>query len=99
MYLVYYRNRIGKSKDKCPTAVNTVLDRLWEPETAGSQQKITGISKLNNFSFSPGEVKVWQAFDIGPGKNVRLEGTNGNPYFVRCMLFILSIKKRDLNNF
>lgn len=76
-----------------------VLDRLGEPETAGPQQKITGISKLNNFSFSPGEVKVWQAFDIGPGKNVRLEGTNGNPYFVRCMLFILSIKKRDLNNF
>jgi len=44
-----------------------VLDRLGETEITGPQQKISGISKLNNFRFSPGGVKVWQAFDIGPG--------------------------------
>lgn len=54
-----------------------VLDRLGETEITGPQQKISGISKLNNFRFSPGGVKVWQAFDIGPGKDIRLEETNG----------------------
>ena len=54
-----------------------VLDCLGETEVTGPQQKIAGISKLNNFRFSPGGVKVWQAFDIGPGKDIRLEETNG----------------------
>ena len=54
-----------------------VLDCLGETEVTGPQQKIPGISKLNNFRFSPGGVKVWQAFDIGPRKDIRLEETNG----------------------
>ena len=54
-----------------------VLDSLGETDVTGPQQKIAGISKLNNFRFSPGGVKVWQAFDIGPGKDIRLEETNG----------------------
>ena len=55
-----------------------VIERLRETETLGLQQKIAGISKLNNFSFSAGRVKVWKAFDIGPGKNICVEGTNGD---------------------
>ena len=54
-----------------------VLDSLGETDITGPQQKIAGISKLNNFRFSPGGVKVWQAFDIGPRKDIRLEETNG----------------------
>ena len=54
-----------------------VLDCLGETEVTGLQQKIAGISKLNNLRFSPGGVKVWQAFDIGPGKDIRPEETNG----------------------
>ena len=53
------------------------LDCLGEPETVPSQQKIAGISKLNNFRFYPGGVRVWQAFDIGPGKTISLEEANG----------------------
>jgi len=60
------------------------LERIGEPETVGAQQKITGVSKLNNFNFSSGEMKAWQAFDIGPGKNITLEGTNGN----HCILLV-----------
>ena len=33
---------------------------------SATQQKITGISKLNNFRFYPGGMRVWQVFDIGP---------------------------------
>ena len=54
-----------------------VLDCLWETEVTWPQQKIAGISKLNNFRFSSGGVKVWQAFDIGPGKDIWLEEING----------------------
>ena len=36
-----------------------VLDRLGESERTASRQKITGISKLNNFSFCPGGAKTW----------------------------------------
>ena len=54
-----------------------VLDSLGETDVTGPQQKIAGISKLNNFRFSPGRVKVRQAFDIGPRKDIRLEETNG----------------------
>ncbi|CAH3117617.1 unnamed protein product [Porites lobata] len=54
-----------------------MLDSLGEPETVpATQQKITGISKLNNFRFYPDGMRVWQAFDIGPGKCISLEGTN-----------------------
>ena len=55
-----------------------VLDRLGESaESTTPQQKITGISKLNNFSFCPGRAKMWQAFGIGPGKDINLEAANG----------------------
>ena len=54
-----------------------VLDRLGESESTASQQKITGISKLNNFSFCPGAAKMWQAFGSGPGKDINLEAANG----------------------
>ena len=54
-----------------------VLDRLGESESTAPQQKITGISKLNNFSFCPGGAKMWQAFGIGPGKDINLEAANG----------------------
>lgn len=54
-----------------------VLDRLGESESTAPRQKITGISKLNNFSFCPGGVKMWQAFGIGPGKDINLEAGNG----------------------
>ena len=60
------------------------LERIGEPETVGAQQKITGVSKLNNFNFSSGEMKAWQAFGIGPGKNITLEGIKGN----RCILLV-----------
>ena len=56
------------------------LDFLGEHENPGLRQKIPGISKLNNFKFCDGGVQVWQAYDIGPGKNLRLEGTDGKPY-------------------
>ena len=56
------------------------LDFLGEHENSGLRQKIPGISKLNNFKFCDGGVQVWQAYDIGPGKNLRLEGTDGKPY-------------------
>ena len=55
----------------------TVLDPLGESESTAPQQKITGISKLNNFSFCPRGAKMWQAFGIGPGKNINLEAANG----------------------
>ena len=56
-------------------------------KTVGAQQKITGVSKLNNFNFSSGEMKAWQAFDIGPGKNITLEGTNRN----HCILLVSDV--------
>ena len=67
-----------------------MLDSLGEPETVpATQQKITGISKLNNFRFYPGGMRVWQAFDIGPGKCISLEGTNGRPYVIFSMQFLV----------
>ena len=57
-----------------------VLDYLGEREAPGPQ-RITGISKLNNFRYFVGGVRVWQAFDIGPGKEIHLEGTNGESGF------------------
>lgn len=56
-----------------------LLDHLGEHETGGvaAKQKITGISKLNNFSFSPEGAKAWRAFQIGPGKEILLEETSG----------------------
>ena len=47
-----------------------VLDYLGEREAPGPLQRITGIGKLNNFRYFVGGVRVWQAFDIGPGKEI-----------------------------
>ena len=58
-----------------------VLDYLGEREAPGPLQRITGISKLNNFRYFVGGVRVWQAFNIGPGKEIHLEGTNGESGF------------------
>ena len=55
-----------------------VIECLGETETLGLQQKIAGISKLDNFTFFARRVKVWQAFDVGPGKNICVEGRNGD---------------------
>ena len=67
-----------------------MLDSLGEPKPVHpTQQKITGISKLNNFRFYPGGMRVWQAFDIGPGKCISLEGTNGKPYVIFSMQFLV----------
>lgn len=54
-----------------------VVDFLGETADSGPTPKITGISRLNNFKFLPGGVQVWQAFGIGPGKCIRLDGENG----------------------
>ena len=63
-----------------------MLDSLGEPETVPpTQQKINGISKLNNFRFYPSGMMVWQAFDIGPCKCISMEGTNGKPYVIFSM--------------
>ena len=52
-----------------------LVDRLGMSESTARQQKITGISKLNNFSFCPGGAKMWQAFGIGPGKGHQFGGS------------------------
>ena len=65
------------------------LDSLREPETVPPmQQKINGISKLNNFRFYPSGMRVWQAFDIGPSKCISLEGTNSKPYVIFSIQFL-----------
>ena len=42
------------------------------------------LANLTTFIFSSGEMKAWQAFGIGPGKNITLEGIKGN----RCILLV-----------
>ena len=69
-----------------------VLDHLGESGSTAPQQKITGISKLNNFSFCPGGAKMWQAFGIGPGKDINLEAANGkfsNTSYHFLLLFMM----------
>ena len=69
-----------------------VLDRLGESGSTAPQQKITGISKLNNFSFCPGGAKMWQALGIGHGKDINLEVANGkfsNTSYHFLLLFMM----------
>ena len=40
----------------------------------GGTNKIKGISKLNNFEFSKDGIRVWCAYQIGPGRLVSYEG-------------------------
>ena len=42
-------------------------------ETGGTN-KIKGISKLNNFEFTEEGIRIWSAYQIGPGKLVSYEG-------------------------
>ena len=45
-----------------------MLDSLGEPKTVPTmEQKVTGISKLNNFRCYPAGMRLWQAFDRGHG--------------------------------
>ena len=36
-------------------------------------RKIPGISKLNNFKFSPESITAWRAYGIGSRQDIRLE--------------------------
>ena len=65
----------------------TVLDQLGESDDCGNLQKITGISKLNNFRFCSQRVQVWQAYDIGPGKIIHLANKPAGMLFI-LMTFI-----------
>lgn len=71
------------------------------------QQKIPGISKLNNFQFRDGHLLAWRAYGIGVGKCVvdKITGTiaiintrwassikNLSLYIVLLLLFICSLK-------
>ena len=40
-------------------------------------QKLTGISKLNNFQFTNGSLQAWRAYGIGPGKSIAMENVSG----------------------
>ena len=41
------------------------------------QQKIPGISKLNNFEFSDGKLVAWRAYSIGSGKRIVVDKVTG----------------------
>ena len=80
------------SHDGLPGIRVAVLDRLGESGSTAPQQKITGVSKLNNFSFCSGGAKMWQAFGIGPGKDINLEAANGkfsNTSYHSLLLFMI----------
>ena len=40
----------------------------------GGTNKTKGISKLNNFGFTDEGIRIWSAYQIGPGKLVSYEG-------------------------
>ncbi|KAK3717710.1 hypothetical protein QZH41_009788 [Actinostola sp. cb2023] len=48
------------------------------------KQKIPNISKLNNFEFNPGYVKVWRAYDIGSGKVIKTEKPSSASHCIQC---------------
>lgn len=54
-----------------------VLPAVEGQETAQQQQKIPGISKLNNFQYRDGHLLAWRAYGIGIGKRVvdKITGT------------------------
>ena len=49
----------------CRAAVVQVDTRR---ESVGNDNKIPGISLLNNFVFEEDGIRVWRAYNIGPGK-------------------------------
>lgn len=44
-----------------------------EDSVIDDARKIPGISKLNNFKFNPESITAWRAYEIGSGKDIRLE--------------------------
>ena len=44
-------------------------------------QKISGISKLNNFLFTEDSLQAWRAYAIGPGKTIASEKVEGQCHF------------------
>ena len=59
----------------CKAAV-AAIDPLNE---TGGSNKLKGISKFNNFEFTKDEIRVWCAYNIGPGKLVSYEGMTTQP--------------------
>lgn len=50
-------------------------------------QKIPGISKLNNFQYTDGNLQAWRAYGIGQGKNIMMDKVAGQrhfTYYVSC---------------
>ena len=58
------------------------VERLEEHVVSDTQQKITGISKLNNFRFTNGKIVARRAYGIGSGKEIAM-----NPNTMAGMLF------------
>ena len=48
------------------------VERLDEHVVSDTQQKITGISKLNNFRFTNGKIVARRAYGIGSGKEIAM---------------------------
>jgi len=57
------------------------VERLEEHVVSDTQQKITGISKLNNFRFPNGKIVARRAYGIGSGKEIAM-----NPSKIAVML-------------
>lgn len=53
----------------------TATDTINEVGLFENPKKITGISKLNNFSFTSEGTRAWQAYGIGSGKELNVEET------------------------
>ena len=58
------------------------VERLEEHAVSNTQQKITGISKLNNFRFTNGKIVARRAYGIGSGKEIAM-----HPSTMAGMLF------------
>ncbi|KAL9954429.1 hypothetical protein ACROYT_G041966 [Oculina patagonica] len=50
-------------------------------------QKISGISKLNNFQFTDGSFQAWRAYGIGSGKGIGIENVSDVNYSWLSVLF------------
>lgn len=48
------------------------VERLKEQSVSDTQQKITGISKLNNFRLTNGKIVARRAYGIGSGKEIAM---------------------------
>ena len=50
-------------------------------EMPDNVQKITGITKLNNYEFSSkGSITCWHAYSVGQGKVIKLEKSSSGRY-------------------